>query len=158
SGLASLLPGRIDRCLSSPARRAVATAEAAGFTPGADPDLAEGDFGSWTGLTLEEVRRLDPEGLALWLKDPEAAPHGGESLATMAARLSRFLGRSSSLPGATLAVTHAGPIRACVALALEAPLQSFWRVDIAPLSVTELRAAERGWGVVRVNCRRPHGK
>jgi broad specificity phosphatase PhoE len=53
--------------------------------------------------------------------------------------------------GAAVAVTHAGPIRAAVVHALDAPPEAFWRVDAAPLSVTELHADEGRWRLVRLN-------
>lgn len=149
--LASVLPNRIGRCLSSPALRARQTAEAAGLTSKVDLDLVECDFGSWVGLTLEEVQESDPEGLQSWFKDPEAASHGGESLARMFERVRRFLSLACGFEGTTVAVTHAGPIRAAVVLALEAPIESFWRIDVAPCSITELHAADYGWRVTGVN-------
>lgn len=152
-GLASSLPTRIDRCVSSPARRALQTAEAAGFVPGLDPDLAECDFGSWAGLTLEEVHACDPEGLESWFTNPEAEPHGGESLAQMVGRVQGLLGRVCRFDGTIAAFTHAGVIRAAVVVALKAPIDSFWRIDIAPLSTTELHTSGDGWRVVGVNQR-----
>ena len=151
SRLASSLPTRVDRCVSSPARRARQTAAAAGLVPDVDPDLGECDFASWAGLTLEDIHGSDPEGLQSWFKDPEAAPHGGESLAHMVGRVQRFLGRIHGSDGTTAAFTHAGVIRAAVVLALQAPIDSFWRIDIAPLSTTELHANGDGWRVVGVN-------
>jgi len=149
--LGSSLPTRVDRCVSSPARRARQTAAAAGLVPEVDPDLGECDFASWAGLTLEDIHGSDSEGLQLWFKDPEAAPHGGESLAQMVGRVRGFLGRVRGLDGTTAAFTHAGVIRAAGVLALHAPIDSFWRIDIAPLSTTELHASGDGWRVAGVN-------
>lgn len=116
-----------------------------------DPGLSECDFGTWAGLTLDEVQESDPEGLRSWFMDPEAAPHGGESLSMMVERIRMFLQRARQLDGTHAAVTHAGPIRAAIVLALEAPNESFWRIDIAPLSITELHAADYGWRIASVN-------
>ena len=43
-----------------------------------------------------------------------ARPHGGESVAMLLARTRRALARCRAVPGHTLAVTHAGPIRAAL--------------------------------------------
>ena len=63
----------------------------------------------------------------------------------------RFLDAARDRPGTIVAVTHGAWIRGAVQLALEAPACSFWRVDVAPASLTELRRRERGWLVARVN-------
>jgi broad specificity phosphatase PhoE len=139
------------RCLSSPAPRAQQTAAAAGISPETDPDLAECDFGSWAGRTLDEVAALHPEGLRRWLEDPHAAPHGGESLAQMAKRVEGFLARVASLQGTTAAITHGGVVKAAVVAAIGAPLCAFWRIDISPASVTELRGDDGRWAVARTN-------
>lgn len=141
----------IQSAFCSPAMRARQTAEAAGLEPRSDPDLAECDFGSWTALTLDDVSARDPEGLRAWFEDPHARPHGGESLAQLAARVRRFLSRVAEMPGATAAVTHGGVVKAALVEALGAPSSSFWRIDVAPLSVTELRRRDRTWTVTRAN-------
>jgi len=136
--------GRVDTARSSPARRARMTAAAAGLTAAVDPDLAELHARAWTGLTLEEVAARDPEGLRAWLNDPD--PEGD-----LRARVARFLGHTHTWPGTTVAVTHAGWVRTAVLLALDAPLESFWRVDVAPASLTVLHRRDRGWVLGRVN-------
>jgi broad specificity phosphatase PhoE len=148
--LRAVLDG-VQSAFSSPAVRARQTAEAAGLEPRSDPDLAECDFGSWTALTLDDVSARDPEGLRAWFKDPHACPHGGESLAQLAARVRRFLSRIAGIPGATVAFTHGGVVKVALVEALGAPSSSFWRIDVAPLSVTELRRRDRIWTVARTN-------
>lgn len=150
AGLKPALPP-VASCLSSPAPRALQTAEAAGISPQLDPDLAECDFGSWAGRTLAEVSALDPEGLRRWLEDPDAAPHGGESLARMAKRVQEFLTRVASQPGTIVAVTHAGVAKAAVVAAIGAPLAACWRIDISPASVTEIHAHDGCWTLARTN-------
>ena len=49
------------------------------------------------------------------------------------------------VPGKTLAVTHASIIRAATVHALRAPADSFWRIDVAPLSVMKLSRAGEQW-------------
>jgi broad specificity phosphatase PhoE len=149
--LAGRLPSH-DELLCSPARRCVQTAAAAGLTdPRLDALLAECDFGDWAGRTLAEVHDDDPEAAAAWMTDPAARPHGGESLAAFAARVAGWLDAQSHLDGRAVAITHGGVVKAAVVHALGAPLQTFWRVDCAPLSITELHARDGGWTLTRTN-------
>jgi broad specificity phosphatase PhoE len=141
--LAGML-GRVDAARSSPARRARMTAAAAGLAADVDPDLAGPDPGPWSGLTLDEVVARDPRGLAAWLDDPD--PDGG-----LRARVTGFLARAHDWPGTTVAVTHAGWVRTAVLAALDAPAAAFWRVDVAPASLTVLHRRDRGWLLARVN-------
>ena len=132
--------------LSSPARRCLETATAAGLDVDAvDARLAECDFGSWGGRRLEEI---DPGG---WMTDADACPHGGESLRAFAARVAEWLDAQAALEGAATAITHGGVVKAAVVHALGAPLEAFWRVDVAPLSITELHAHDARWTLTRTN-------
>lgn len=150
--LAPAVPSRFD-VLCSPARRCVQTAEAAGLDVCAmEPALAECDFGSWAGRTLETVAATEPAGVAGWMTDPGARPHGGESQADFAARVARWLDGQATLEGGAVAITHGGVVKAAIVHALGAPLQAFWRVDAAPLSITELHADGGRWMLTRVNC------
>lgn len=138
---------RADRRLTSPALRARQTAEALGLDAQVDPLLRDCNYGRWTGLALEDVRRREPEALAEWLQDPEAAPHGGESVAELMARTAGWLEAEGRLPGRTVAVTHASVIRAAIAVALGAPARSFPRIDVAPLSEATLSGEAGRWNL-----------
>jgi broad specificity phosphatase PhoE len=138
--------------LTSPARRARETAEAAELAgPETDALLAECDFGTWAGRSLAEVSVEDPAGVRAWLADPEARPHGGESLTALVARMREFLASVAGRAGTGVVVTHGGPVRAMVVLALEAPLSAFWRIEVAPASITELCARDGRWSLARLN-------
>lgn len=149
--LASALPRHFET-LSSPAVRCRETAQAAGLDARTEPALAECDFGSWSGHTLTDVHTRDPEGVSLWLSDPQAAPHGGETLAAFAARVGRWLDGQLSREGQTVAITHAGVVKAAVVHVLGTPLEAFWRIDATPLAITELHAHDGRWTVTRTNC------
>jgi broad specificity phosphatase PhoE len=148
--LAAVLP-RADMALASPAVRARQTADAAGLKARPEPDLGPLAAGDWTGLRLDDLAERDPDGLRTWLEDPDASPPGGESRRELIARVARFLDGVREGPDVVAAVTHASVVRAAVILALEAPPQSFWRVDVATASVTELHPRPTGWLVARVN-------
>lgn len=80
-----------DRCWTGLALRAVQTAEALGLSPIVEPLLRECDYGEWAGRSLDDVHSRDPQGIAAWLSDPEAAPHGGESIAELIGRVAPWL-------------------------------------------------------------------
>ncbi len=130
------------RVLCGPERRTRQTAELLGLEAETDSALADLDAGRWRGLGLDAV---DPAELAIWLTDPQAAPHGGESVVGL---LTRVRGRLDTLAPTgqhVTAVTHPAVIRAAVLLTLDAPPKSFWRIDIAPLSRTVLHNRGHAW-------------
>jgi broad specificity phosphatase PhoE len=47
--------------------------------------------------------------------------------------------------GKTVAITHASVIRAAIVHTIEANPRSFWRIDVAPLSVTALSGNGVRW-------------
>lgn len=146
--LAARLPAGCD-VLCSPAARCVQTAAAAGLESlRLERVLAECDFGAWAGRRLADV---DERAAGAWMTDPSAAPHGGESLRAFAARIGGWLDAQAYLDGRALAITHGGVVKAAVVHALGAPLDAFWRIDCAPLSITELHAHDGRWTVARVN-------
>jgi broad specificity phosphatase PhoE len=149
-GLASRL-GRFDAAWSGPGLRARETAEALGLDAMVAPELDECDFGAWRGRTLAELHAEDPAAVAAWMEDPAAAPHGGESLLALLERVGGWLSARAGDGSRTVAVTHAGVIRAAVVCALDAPPLAFWRLDVAPLSRTVLHAHDGRWTVRGVN-------
>jgi broad specificity phosphatase PhoE len=139
--------------ISSPALRCRQTAEAAGWEqPRLDTALAECDFGAWRGRSLAEVSESEPDAARAWMLDPDACPHGGETLTAFAARVARWLDRERAQDGRAVAITHGGVVKAALVHALGAPLAAFWRIDVLPLAVTELHAHDGRWTVTRVNC------
>ena len=150
---AGALAGRLGRgdAISSPALRARATAAGAGLEAEVEPLIAECDFGSWGGRSLADVHQADPVGAGAWMTDADACPHGGESLSQLIARVGGWLDAQAALDGRGIVVTHGGVVRAAVVLALGAPPVACWRIDVSPLSVTELHARDGRWTVSRVN-------
>lgn len=134
----------------SPAKAAAQTAVALGMVPRVAVELAEADAGRWRGLPYARVAEEEPEALAAWLADPDAAPPGGESLAAMAVRVAAWMDGMRATPGVVV-VCDAGVIRAALGHALGIGMSSANRFDIAPLSGTEVSPAGVGWRVVRVN-------
>jgi broad specificity phosphatase PhoE len=139
-----------DRCFVSPALRARQTAEALKLAPTIEPALRECDYGHWAGQSFDDVQAREPEAVAAWLTDPAAAPHGGESIATLIVRVSSWLDAQRIMPGTAIAVTHASVIRAAIVSAIEAEPRSFWRIDVAPLSLARLSCSHGRWTLVSV--------
>ena len=145
---------RAHRIVSGPERRAKQTAEALGLSAENAVELRDCDYGTWRGYTLSEVERIQPEEVLAWLSDPGAAPHGGESILQLIARIGDWL-MEQRAQDHTIAVTHPTVIRSAVVHALQSPPSSFWRIDIAPLSLTDLRWNGRVWTVRCSSCALP---
>ena len=137
---------RVTRAVCSPALAAVETAAALGLAATVDAGLADWHLGAWRGRALDEVAAEHPAEVATWLADPDAVPHGGESLTALLARVAGWLAGAEG-EGHTVAVTHAAVVRAAVVVALGAPPAGFWRIDVAPLTATVLRGGPGRWTV-----------
>lgn len=133
----------------SPTRRCRATAEALGLgARAARTGPAPCAMGRWQGRTLDEVAAAEPESVAAWLADPAAAPHGGESLLALGARVGRWLDSLVTAPGRVVVVAEPDVVRAAAVHALGAPAESFWRIDVRPLTVTELSGRAGRWNLL----------
>ncbi len=133
-----------DVLVCSPMLRTRQTAAIIGARTGLEPvvidGLEEGRFGEWDGFTFAEVMTGWPDHMADWLASPDVAPPGGESLRQVSARVSVALDRVlAAYPGRRILVAaHVGTIRSMTARALEAPLSSMNRMELAPASITTL--------------------
>jgi broad specificity phosphatase PhoE len=155
--LATTWAGRPPEFLvASPLARAAATAavlaDAWGLPPATpEPRLAEMSFGAWDGRRWDELHAAEGERLAAWAarwwEDPTPE---GEGFADLVRRVGAWWdelwGSAGSLPlsGATVAITHAGPIRALLAGRLGVPREEVWEVAIGEARVTAVEAAAGG--------------
>ncbi|HLH90456.1 MAG TPA: histidine phosphatase family protein [Xanthobacteraceae bacterium] len=146
---AALAPrlGRVDRAWVSPARAARETAAALGLDAAPEPALRDCDVGRWTGRRLTDVQAEDAPGVAAWLADAEAAPHGGEPRTAVFARVAGWLAARVTERGHVVAVTHASVMRAAVLAVLDAPASAFWRIDVPPLAIIALGSDGRRWNL-----------
>ena len=137
--------GRVDAVWTGPELRARQTAAALKLHPAVEPLLRDIDLGVWAGRTFDAVLAAEPEALVDWTGDPDAAPHGGESVTGLIERVRPWLGRMRGETGRIIAVTHPAVIRAAVVLAIEADSRSFWRIDVGPLCRVRLVGNPARW-------------
>ncbi|TIT68750.1 MAG: histidine phosphatase family protein [Mesorhizobium sp.] len=136
---------RADGVWTAPALRARQTAQALSLDASVDPALADQNYGRWAGKSFDEVEARQPDEIGAWRTDPNAAPHGGESLAEVAERAAGLMDRLIAERGHTIAVTHASVIRAAILHVLGAPLAASWKIDVEPLSITDFRSDGHRW-------------
>jgi ribonuclease H / adenosylcobalamin/alpha-ribazole phosphatase len=131
--------------VSSPLKRAVATAEAIAAARHTevrtDDGLLETDFGEWEGRTFAEVKERWKAERKAWRTDSSVAPPGGESIDEVARRVRAARDRLlAAYPGRTVvAVSHVTPIKLLLCAALAAPTSSVFRIhlDTASLSTVD---------------------
>ncbi|MFG2623885.1 bifunctional RNase H/acid phosphatase [Streptomyces sp. NPDC048473] len=135
--------GTIEEIVSSPLRRcretAAAVAARLGLEVRIEDGLRETDFGAWEGLTFAEVRERYGPDLDAWLASAKAVPTGGgESFAAVARRVAATRDRlTARYAGRTvLLVTHVTPIKTLVRLALGAPPEAMFRMELSAASVS----------------------
>lgn len=112
-GLAAVLAeGHFARVLCSPLLRARETAELAGFGGRMEivPDLTEWDYGSYEGLTSEQIWKDHPD-WKLWV---DGAP-GGESPEQVAQRVDRVIADAVTASGNVLMFAHGHVLRVLAA-------------------------------------------
>ncbi|KUM81196.1 bifunctional RNase H/acid phosphatase [Streptomyces curacoi] len=156
-GAALARRGTIQAVVASPLARTWETAGIVaarlGLEVTIDDGLRETDFGAWEGLTFGEVRERYPEDLDAWLADPEARPTGdGESFAATATRIAATRDKLiAAYTGRTvLLVTHVTPIKTFVRLALGAPPESLFRMELSAASLSAIAYYADGNASVRL--------
>lgn len=144
---AALPAGGFAAC-RSPAVAATRTVDLLGLPEApAVADLAEPDYGRWTGRDLATVAAADPAAVAAWTQDAAAAPPGGESLLDLLHRVSSWLDDAAGCGPRLVAVTGPAALRAAVVIAIAAPPQAFWRLDVEPLTVVRLSGRAGRWNL-----------
>ncbi|SPB13410.1 phosphoglycerate mutase [Caballeronia novacaledonica] len=131
------------RVIASPSRVARQTAEWIADEFEIVPAFDDIDYGHWRGRSIREIGEREPGHVAAWLADSQARPHGGESVAMLAARVARGLAFIDE-PDAherCVVVTHAIVVKVALAHVLGMPLQSVYGMNFAPLSSTVLKRA-----------------
>ena len=136
--------GEATRIVTSPLLRAQQTAELiateAGLPVEIDALFTECSFGEWDGHTFAEVREKWPEEMADWLASTSVAPPGGESFDSCQGRVRQGLrGLLDRYAGETIVlVAHVTPIKLLVTDAVGAPVDSIYRMELPPCSISKL--------------------
>lgn len=136
------LAEQVDVVVASPVRRtfesAEILAERLGHEVVVEPGFAEMEFGVWDGLTFAEVAERHQADLDAWLGSIDVAPEGGESFRVVEKRVLDALQRllEAHAGKTVVVVSHVTPIKTLVAHAVAAPLDSVFRMELAPASVT----------------------
>jgi probable phosphoglycerate mutase len=115
-------------------------------------DLADIDYGEWTGIKIWRAARK-PEWKAIQEHPSGFRFAGGESFVEMQARVTRAIASlvERHRGSIVVAVSHADPIKAAVAHALGTPLDLFQRIMVAPCSITAVVYWPAGATVLTVN-------
>jgi broad specificity phosphatase PhoE len=139
--------GSLRYAFIGPEQRAAQTAAALKIKVPFVVDLALRDcaYGRWTGRSLSDLQVDEPDAIASWITEPDAAPHGGESMLAILKRVATWMDERSQIGGRILVVSHPTVIRAAIIHAILAPPQTFWRINVEPLSLTDLRGNKGRW-------------
>lgn len=110
-----------------------------------DKDLAEQHFGSWQGLTYDEIARDHGGNHLFWLGPPEHRPPGGESFVDLRQRTVRSIDRlTAEHRGRDIVATaHGGTIRAALAHAFDMHPEAAVRFEIENVSITLIEHFEQ---------------
>jgi broad specificity phosphatase PhoE len=137
----ALAQRHIAAAFSSPAQRALRTADLAGLPDiKLDPDLWEWDYGGYEGRTTAEIQQERP-GWYLWRDGviPGDAAHPGETVAQVGARVDAVLTRVRPLlaDGDVALVAHGHVLRVLTArwLGLDPDAGRLFRLDTGTLSL-----------------------
>jgi broad specificity phosphatase PhoE len=143
--LVGALGRRIDAVWHGPERRNAETVAGLGLTGHSSTDLRAWSVGEWQGQSIEQLAARDAVGLAAWRRDPHAAPPGGESLTELLQRVGHWTDSLRGTDARWVVIADAAVLRAIIVHVLQAPPATFWRIDLAPLSLALVQHAGDEW-------------
>lgn len=148
----------IDAIYASPLERTRETAQIVGRRLSLPvtilDDLAELDFGEWTGKTFAEIRK-DPRWPAWASHRSLSCIPGGETMREVQRRVVEAIMemREQHPDEAVVVVSHGDVIRAALVFALGMPLDFYGRIEVATASLSTVRIDANGVRVIAVNQR-----
>jgi broad specificity phosphatase PhoE len=115
-------------------------------------DVIELDFGEWTGLTFDEVRR-DARWEAWRICRSMAIVPGGEGMRQVQQRTVNALAelQKAHHGGTIIVVSHGDVIRAALLFALGMPLDLYARIEIGLASISTIEFDDAGFRVRQIN-------
>lgn len=138
---------RFDAVWSSDLRRALHTAELAGFErPKVSPLLRELDYGEYEGVTTADIHRRQPD----WELFRDGCP-GGESPAEGAARARAFLAVLATQEGTVALFSHGHFMRALATSWVHLDISAAAHLGLDASGVGVLRQSDRGRLIQRWN-------
>ena len=153
----------VDVIYASPSCRTRMTANEIAKTTGKDvvelPALRERRFGIWDGLYFDDIEQRYPTEYQAWKRDLAGyTPQGGETMEALLQRAGAAIARiAREHPNQTVvAVSHVGPIRACVAEALKIPLTWYRQLHIDYGSLTRVDYGRSQNNLIYTNLTRAH--
>ncbi len=147
-----------DAIYTSPLSRAIQTAEAVarsvGLAPKVDDSLIDLNFGSWQGVSHEEVRKNFPDLYRAWKSAPDQVKFPeGESLADVLNRVEALLKRLlKEHPNQTVGLfSHRVVCKVLLCRLLGLDLSRFWNIQQSTACLNRFRLHERGWVCELIN-------
>lgn len=130
---------------SSDLSRAMTTAQAVAshhdIEPHADTRWRELSFGSWEGMTYEEMSAHSPELFDAWMKDSlTVSTPNGETHTQLAERVQAAFNelKANHKDETVLVVGHSGSTQTLLALTLGVDLSRYWQFRVSQTSLSEL--------------------
>jgi probable phosphoglycerate mutase len=144
---------------SSPLQRALETAllicEAMGREPVVDSRLTELNYGTWEGMTFEEIERATPALYRAWNENPaDLAPPGGETGVQLIQRVTAFLAEVAQKDqhGTVMVVCHKTVCRLLACHVMGVPLAEYRRrVPMANAALNVFETQGGTWRVLELN-------
>ncbi len=137
--------GSFDLVYCAPQKAARDTAEVMFKTAIIAPEIRDIDYGRWSGRLIREVALEDDIAFQSWVGG--ASTPGGESLQELIDRITKWLDARMDEMGNTVAIVSPAVLRAVVISVLNAPIQSFSRLDISALSSLRITCDGKRWNV-----------
>ena len=140
--IADALDG-VDRVVSSPLRRARETADALDLPVEIDARWLELDFGEIDGTAVRDV----PEDIwRRWRTDPDFAPLGGESYASLHERVFEACAEliEDAATRTVVVVSHVSPIKAAIGWALGVSSSTAFRCFLDQASISRIDQGRLG--------------
>ncbi|MFW6278643.1 MAG: alpha-ribazole phosphatase [Bacillota bacterium] len=120
--------------------------------------LREMDFGTWEGLTYQEIKEKNPQLLAEWNRDPaKINPPRGENLQIVQQRAKKCFQEiiADNEGKKVLIVSHGGVIKVFLATILNMDLKNYWQFNVDQTGINIIKFYE-GKAIIKQLNNRSH--
>ncbi len=104
-------------------------------------NLREMDFGRWTGISVFDMEKIDPDLFRRWQDNPwDISPPGGETFRELTERVVDTIEEISNKhrDENILVVSHGGPIKALILWLIHGNPSSYWNIRISHRTIVLL--------------------